>query len=84
MKSSTTLKDQLPARFRGTMLGAAIGSALGFPHSGSSRTFMRALGSEVIEGYVRHRNGYFPVGQHGAGVQLMTLAAEAIATVGSV
>ncbi len=84
MKSTTTLKDQLPSRFRGTIQGAAIGSALGFPHSGSSRTFMRALGSEVLQGYVRHRNGYFPEGQHGAGVQLLSLAAEAIAHSGAV
>lgn len=84
MKSSTTLKDQLPSRFRGTIQGAAIGSALGFPYSGSSRTFMRALGSEVLQGYVRHRNGYYPVGQHGAGVQMLSLAADAISHAGAV
>ncbi len=79
MKTRTTLKDQLPSRFRGALLGAAFGSALGFPHSGSSRTFMRALGSEVVQGFVRHRNGYFAKGQYGASVQLLTLAADAIA-----
>ncbi|MGE4619510.1 MAG: ADP-ribosylglycohydrolase family protein, partial [Planctomycetota bacterium] len=84
MKSSITLKEQLPGRFRGSLQGAAIGSALGFPYSGSSRTFMRALGSEVVQGYVRHRSGYFPEGQHGASVQLLTLAADAIADSGAV
>lgn len=84
MKNSTTLKDQLPGRFRGSIQGAAIGNALGFPHAGSSRTFMRALGAEVVDGYVRHRSGYFPEGQHGAAVQLLSSAAEAIAESGEV
>ena len=45
---------------------------------------MRALGAEVVEGYVRHRSGYFPEGQHGASVQLLSLAAAAIAESGQV
>ncbi len=45
---------------------------------------MRALGSEVLQGYVRHRNGYYPVGQHGAGVQMLSLAADAISHAGAV
>mgnify|MGYP000023455491 CR=1 FL=1 len=45
---------------------------------------MRALGSEVVQGYVRHRSGYFPEGQHGASVQLLSLAADAIAKEGRV
>lgn len=79
-----TLKDQLPGRFRGSIQGAAIGNALGFPHAGASRTFMRALGAEVVDGYVRHRSGYFPEGQHGAAVQLLSSAAEAIAGAGQI
>ena len=76
MKSSLTLKERLQDRFRGAILGAAVGSALGFPHSGSSRIFMRALGNEAVDGYVRHRSGYFPAGQHGAAVQLLSLASH--------
>lgn len=45
---------------------------------------MRALGSEVVQGYVRHRSGYFSEGQHGASVQLLSLAADAIAESGRV
>ncbi|OUU23547.1 MAG: hypothetical protein CBC13_05130 [Planctomycetia bacterium TMED53] len=82
MKPVTTLKEQLRDRFRGCILGAAVGSALGFPHGGSSRIFMRALGNEAVDAYVRHRSGYFPEGQHGAAVQLLSLASRAIAREG--
>lgn len=84
MKSSLTLKERLQDRFRGTILGAAVGSALGFPHSGSSRIFMRALGNEAVDGYVRHRSGYFPAGQHGAAVQLLSLASRSISKEGMI
>ncbi len=84
MKNSATLKEQLAGRFRGSIQGAAIGNALGFPHAGSSRTFMRALGAEVVDGFVRHRSGYFPEGQHGASVQLLASAAEAIVESGQI
>jgi ADP-ribosylglycohydrolase len=84
MKSSRTLKEQLQDRFRGAILGAAVGSALGFPHSGSSRVFMRALGHEAVDGYVRHRSGYFPEGQHGAAIQLLSLASRSITREGTI
>lgn len=84
MKSALTLKEQLQDRFRGVFLGAAVGSALGFPNAGSSRTFMRALGNEAMEGYLRHRSGYFPEGQHGASVQLLSLATRAVTRTGEI
>lgn len=82
MKSSLTLKEQLQDRFRGAFLGSAVGSALGFPYAGSSRIFMRALGEEAVDGYVRHRSGYFPEGQHGASIQLLSLASQSISQEG--
>lgn len=73
-----TLKSLLKSRFRGTLLGGAIGDALGFPFEGCSSSFMVALGDEAIERFARHRSGYFVAGQYSDDTQLTLATVEAL------
>ncbi|MEM7164600.1 MAG: ADP-ribosylglycohydrolase family protein [Planctomycetota bacterium] len=68
-----SLRERLKPRFRGTLLGGAIGDALGFPFEGSSRFFVCALGDEAVQRFERHRSGYYAAGQYSDDTQ-MTLA----------
>ena len=82
MSSRPSLKLQLPGRFRGALLGAGVGNALGFPHEGSSRTFLVALGEEVIASFEKHRSGYHPPGQYSLDMQLLLGTVRALAAAG--
>ncbi|MGE3166650.1 MAG: ADP-ribosylglycohydrolase family protein [Planctomycetota bacterium] len=73
-----TLKSLLRSRFRATLLGGAIGDALGFPFEGYSSSFMAALGNEATQQFVRHRSGYFPAGQYSDDTQLTLATVEAL------
>ena len=66
------------------MLGAAVGDALGFPFEGASRSFVMAIGSDVITQYERHRSGYFPEGQYSDDTQLSLATIEGIVEAGGV
>ena len=82
MSQRASLKSQLPGRFRATLLGAGVGNALGFPHGGSSRTFLVALGGEVIDSYEKHRSGYHPPGQYSLDMQLLLGTLRALVSAG--
>lgn len=78
MNERPSLKALLKPRFRGALLGGAIGDALGFPYEGSSRSYMQALGDKLVEGYEKHRSGYFPAGQFSDDTQMTLATVEAI------
>ena len=84
MADEPTLRSRLKPRFRGTVLGAAVGDALGFPFEGASRSFVVAIGSEVITQYEKHRSGYFPEGQYSDDTQLSLATIEGIVEAGGV
>ncbi|MGA1489839.1 MAG: hypothetical protein ACO4B3_12650, partial [Planctomycetota bacterium] len=46
-----SLRAMLRPKFRGALLGAAVGDALGFPFEGSSRSFMAALGPDALRAF---------------------------------
>ncbi|MFQ5654986.1 MAG: ADP-ribosylglycohydrolase family protein, partial [Planctomycetota bacterium] len=78
MASDRSLKALLRPRFRGTILGGAIGDALGFPFEGTSRSFMVALGDDITDSFAKHRSGYFPQGQYSDDTQMTIATVEAI------
>lgn len=78
MSEERSLKSLLRTRFHGTLLGGAIGDALGFPFEGSSRPFMMALGSDVMDSFEKHRSGYFPAGQFSDDTQMTLATIESI------
>ncbi|MEE8143018.1 MAG: ADP-ribosylglycohydrolase family protein [Planctomycetota bacterium] len=84
MPEEPTLKSLLKTRFRGTLMGGAIGDALGFPFEGSSRSFMVAVGDEVTQRYEKHRSGYFPRGQYSDDTQMTLATVEAIVEAGGI
>lgn len=73
-----TLKSLLRSRFRGALVGGAVGDALGFPYEGCSRSYMLALGEELTRRYEKHRTGYFPPGQYSDDTQMTLATVEAI------
>ena len=80
MSDRPSLKSMIKPRFRGTLVGGALGDALGFPYEGSSRSYMVALGQKLVEGFERHRSGYFPAGQFSDDTQMTLATVEAILT----
>ena len=84
MADEPTLRSRLKSRFRGTVLGAAVGDALGFPFEGSSRSFVMAIGSDAITHYEKHRSGYFPEGQYSDDTQMSLATIESIVEAGGV
>jgi ADP-ribosylglycohydrolase len=73
-----SLRAMLRPKFRGALLGAAVGDALGFPFEGSSRSFMAALGPDALRAFEAHRSGYFPAGQFADATQLTLATVESI------
>lgn len=84
MSQRLSLKLQLPGKFRAALLGAGVGNALGFPYGGSSRTFLVALGGEVVESFAKHRSGYHPTGQYSLDMQLLLGTLRALVSVGGI
>lgn len=78
------LRELLRPRFRGTLLGLAVGDALGFPFEGSSPHYMEALGDDLTASFQRHRSGYFPAGQYSDDTQLTIATVQALLEVGDV
>lgn len=78
MQDAPTLKALVRPRFRGTLLGVAVGNALGFPFEGSTHSFMAALGPDAMRAFEAHRSGYFPPGQFSDDTQLTLATCEAI------
>lgn len=79
-----SLRERMKPRFRGTLLGGAIGDALGFPFEGSSRFFLQALGKDVSRRFERHRTGYHPAGQFSDDTQMSLALASSILEEGCV
>ncbi len=76
MSDALTLKAMLRPKFRGALLGVAVGDALGFPFEGSSHSFMAALGPDALHAFEAHRSGYFPPGQFSDDTQLTLATVE--------
>lgn len=76
--------ERLRQRFLGTILGGAIGDALGFPFEGSSRAFMSALPGSLVERFASHRSGFFPPGQYTDDTQMTLATIDAILAAGCV
>jgi len=72
------MKSMLRSRFRGALLGVAVGDALGFPFEGSTHSFMAALGPDAMQAFEAHRSGYFPPGQFSDDTQMSIATVEAI------
>ena len=72
------------ARFRGALLGMAVGDALGFPVHGRSREFARTQVETVTEGLVRHESGFHPLGQISDDAQTALSVGAAIVECGRV
>jgi ADP-ribosylglycohydrolase len=70
--------ERLSSRFRGAVLGAAIGDALAFPYQHHSRRFLRSLASSLTEEYTSHHSRFHPRGQHGYPTQILLATTEAI------
>lgn len=52
------------SRFRGAILGMAVGDALAFPGKGRSRRYLTSQVSWIEGGYRRHDSGFYPAGQY--------------------
>ncbi len=75
---------KLQAKFRGALLGSAVGDALGFPYQDYSRSFMRSLLGPLLGGYARHPSGFYPLGQYTDDTQTAQAVVEAIIEKGGV
>jgi len=75
---------KIRSRFRGALLGCAVGDALGFPYQDYSRSFMRSLLGPVTAGFSRHHSGFYPIGQYTDDTQMAQAVAEAIIEVGGI
>ncbi len=75
---------KLQAKFRGALLGSAVGDALGFPYQDYSRSFMRSLLDPLLGGFARHPSGFYPLGQYTDDTQMAQAVAEAIIEKGCV
>ena len=78
MSDQPTLKAQLRTKFRGALVGVAVGDALGFPFEGSTHSFMAALGPDALHAFEAHRSGYFPPGQYSDNTQLTLASTESL------
>ena len=78
MSDAPSLKAMLRPKFRGALMGVAVGDALGFPFEGSTRSFMAALGPDALRAFEAHRSGYFPPGQFSDDTQLTLATVEAL------
>jgi ADP-ribosylglycohydrolase len=74
----------LQSRFRGAILGSAVGDALGFPYQDYSRSFMRSLLGSLTAGFSRHHSGFYPLGQYTDDTQMALAVGEAIIEAGGV
>jgi len=75
---------KLQSRFRGALLGCAVGDALGFPYQDYSRSFMRSLLGPLTAGFTRHPSGFYPPGQYTDDTQMAQAVLEAILEAGAV
>lgn len=77
-------RHQVISRFRGAVLGAAIGDALAFPHEHYSRSFLSSLAHPLAEEYVVPPSGFHPAGQYGYATQTMLAVLSSIVESGEV
>jgi len=75
---------KLQSRFRGALLGCAVGDALGFPYQDYSRSFMRSLLDSLTAEFSRHQSGFYPLGQYTDDTQMAQAVGEAIIEAGGV
>jgi ADP-ribosylglycohydrolase len=75
---------KLQSRFRGALLGCAVGDGLGFPYQDYSRSFMRSLLGPLTASFARHHSGFYPIGQYTDDTQMAQAVAEAIIEAGAV
>ncbi len=78
------LSRKLRSRFRGALLGCAVGDALGFPYQDYSRSFMRSLLEPLTSGFVRHHSGFYPLGQYTDDTQEATAVVNSIIEAGGI
>ena len=75
--------EELRDRFRATMLGCAIGDALGFPFEGAPPEAIARIPT-IAEDFVSRPRGRFQKGQYTDDTQMMLALAEAIVAEGRV
>ena len=75
---------KLRSRFRGALLGGAVGDALGFPYKDNSRPFLRSLSGRLTAAFTRHSSSFYPLGQVTEDTQTSEAVAEAIVEAGGV
>ena len=78
-----TSKDLID-RFQGTILGCAIGDALGFPYEGIGPETLWERRHEIVAKFTPHPSGSFPLGQFTDDTQLTLALLEAILEAGKV
>ena len=76
--AKTQGEETLSQRFSGTVIGAAIGDALAFPHQHYSRSFLTSLIQDLDSEFSQHHSGFYPAGQYGADTQVTLAVLEAI------
>lgn len=77
-KLSPQAARALASRFRGAVLGAAIGDALALPNQHYSRAFLSSLARPLAEGYALPPGTGRPRGQYGAKTQVMLAAIASV------
>ena len=82
-EQEATEKDQA-SRFRGAVLGAAIGDALAFPYQHYSRSFLRSISSPLTAEFVDPPSSFHPRGQYGPATQLMLATLASVNEAGDV
>ncbi len=81
--SPESLKKKLLDRYRGCLLGIAIGDALGFPLEGSSASFVHSVGPKIVHSFRAARGGLFEPGQYSALTQLAIANVESLCSFGT-
>ncbi len=62
----------------GSLFGAVIGDALGFPYSGYSAVYRRWIDTSAVKAYKAHRSGQYPPGRFTALSQMLLGVLEAL------
>ena len=74
---TSTNADTL-SRFRGALLGLAVGDALAFPHNARKRSFLKTVTRLGARGYDRDESGFYPEGQFSDDTQMAFASAAAM------